>query len=126
MNSPFPQETVDILHLLMTAVLADDVIKDEEIQALSHAAATLNLVDFDNNQLSEDVLNSWLRENYTGVQAAYMNANKDMALVSLILRLEHRPDKKQIQKAIYDVCQADGVYHTNEKVLASLISAYWT
>jgi len=126
MTDTIPSETEDILHLLVNAVLADEVVRDEEVIALSEAAIALELKDASGAPLEKTWVQSWVRDNYRALFDIYGFQDQDTDLINLIMRMQGRHDKGRILGALTQICHADAEYHKNEKMLISLISAYWS
>jgi len=66
----FSTETIDVLHILINAVLADDFIRPEQLQMLSKRTGELNLTDINGAPISQAVIQNWLVENYSSAGGA--------------------------------------------------------
>jgi len=122
----FSTETIDVLHILINAVLADDFIRPEQLQMLSKRTGELNLTDINGAPISQAVIQNWLVENYSSVVETYAGIGKDVQQIHLFIRLNDYKNKSRLIEIIIEICNADGAYHQNEKVLVELVKAYWT
>jgi len=119
------QDTIDLLNLLTKAVIADMVIKDVEIEAFVTAASSLSLTDIHGQALTPDMLRDWFNRHHNELYQVYFGSDGNMEMTRLVMRMQDRPDKDAILKALGIISETDGNFHMNEKVLISLIDAYW-
>ena len=60
------------------------------------------------------------------VVETYAGIGKDVQQIHLFIRLNDYKNKSRLIEIIIEICNADGAYHQNEKVLVELVKAYWT
>jgi len=127
MAAEFSQDTLDTLHLLASAMLIDNVVRDREVDVFSQAVQAFNCLDQNDVPISAEAAKVWFREHHEDLHGLYGDTQNNIALTKLVIRLQDRSqaDKTDHIEAIRAICHADSEYHVNERILISLIKAYW-
>ncbi len=118
-------ETENILKLLCFVILADGHIYAEEIDALSECSNTIGLMDKQGHPLSREVVQKWFYAQKTTLSESNSDTDRDIILTRLILKLADYPDKPKVVEALQSISAADGIIHREEKLMTSIVKAYW-
>ena len=119
-------DTIDVIHILVNAVRADQYMLEVEIKVIIDAAADLGICTHDGQLVSDTDFLYWLNAHFDEIAAQYDGEKRDIALVTLLSRMASRDDLKMIEKTVMDICHSDGEYHHNERMLSEMIRAYWS
>ncbi len=118
-------DTQKVLQLLAQVIVADGHIYDSELEALAECARDINLQDQSGAVLSEDFVRDWFARHTAELSAFRDASNSDVELTRLILSLSDWPDKTAVVNALNKISRADGTMHMEEKLLISIVRAYW-
>jgi len=120
-----PVESQKVLELLAHVIVADGHIFEAEIEAFIDCAADIPLLNNAGERLSGDFVKGWFESHATQISAFRANDNSDIDLTRLILSLADFPDKQTVVDALVKISRADGDEHMEEKLLISIVKAYW-
>ncbi len=120
-----PIQTQKILELLAQVIVADGHIYESELAAFSACAAEIPLLDNSGTRITHDFVRGWFEAHSTQISAFRANDNSDVDLTRLILSLADYPEKQAVVDALIKISQADGDEHLEEKLLISIVKAYW-
>lgn len=119
------EDTQKMMRLLSQVILADGHIYDEEIEALVKGVAELGLTDQSGALLSAEQTRAWFKAYLQELNDTWSTEKKDVTLTRLILSLANWPDKQAVVKTLEAISLADANFHTEEKLLISIVRAYW-
>lgn len=120
-----PDPTQNMLRLMSQVILADGHIYPSEVEALVSGAETLRLADSKGSYLTPIQIREWFTGYLDELNATSSTVPKEIALTQLILSLAEWPDKQAVLKTLTKISQADANFHKEEKLLISIIKAYW-
>lgn len=120
-----PTETQKILELLAQVIVADGHVYESELEAFAACAAEIPLMNNKGERISNDFVRGWFEAHSSQISAFKANDNSDVDLTRLILSLADYPNKKAVVTALINISQADGDEHIEEKLLISIVKAYW-
>jgi uncharacterized tellurite resistance protein B-like protein len=118
-------QTQNMMRLLSQVILADGHIHASEIEALENGAQSLALSRNDGQRLSSEEIKSWFTGYLQELNEASSDVPKEIALTQLILSLADWPDKPAVVETLEKISCADAEFHFEEKVLISIVRAYW-
>lgn len=118
-------DTDKVLRLLSQVIVADGHIFDTELEALGSCALDLGLKDQAGMPLTEAFVRDWFARHAVALSAFRDASNSDIELTRLILSLADWPDKRAVVDALTKISRADGNMHMEEKLLISIVRAYW-
>lgn len=119
------EETQNMMRLLSQVILADGHIFESEVQALISGVQTLKLSDEAGALLSDVKIREWFNGYLTTLNETWSNEAKDVTMTRLILSLDDWPDKQSVVDVLTKLSIADANFHREEKVLISIVKAYW-
>jgi len=120
-----PIETQKMMQLLSQVILADGHIYATEIEALALGAVKLGLKDKDGILLSDSATQQWFENYLQELNTTWSTTPKDILLTQLILSLAEWPNKQAVVDVLEDISLADADLHREEKLLISIVRAYW-
>ena len=120
-----PVGTQKILELLAQVIVADGHIYESELDAFAACAEDIPLLDNEGIQISPDFIRGWFEAHSTQISAFRANDNSDVDLTRLILSLAEWPEKQAVVDALVKISRADNNEHMEEKLLISIVKAYW-
>lgn len=118
-------ETQKVLELLSQVIVSDGHIYESELEALSRCAVAIGLSHKNGEPVSEDFVRGWFEAHRTQISSFRANDNSDVELTRLILSLADWPKKQAVVEALIDISKSDGNMHIEEKLLISIVKAYW-
>ncbi|NNE57044.1 MAG: hypothetical protein HKN36_02955 [Hellea sp.] len=118
-------DTQKILELLAQVIVADGHIHSSEIDALAEAAKSIGLTDQQGALLKEAEIKHWFISHTEEISAFHDTDNSDIQLTRLILSLSNWPEKQKVVDALGAISRADHEEHMEEKLLISIVRAYW-
>jgi len=118
-------QTQNIMRLLSQVILADGHILPSEIEALIRSVQGLELTDSEGDVLRSPQIRNWFDGYLQELNDAPSEMSKEVALTHLILSLAEWPNKKAVVEALEKISQADADFHIEEKLLISIVKAYW-
>ncbi|MEP3890331.1 MAG: hypothetical protein ABJN69_07670 [Hellea sp.] len=113
------------MQLLSQVIVADGNIYGEEISALAQGVIELGLTDASGVLLSEENIRRWFEGYLQELRGIWATQAQDVTLIHLILSLSEWPDKQAIINTLEKISLADADFHKEEKLLISIIKAYW-
>jgi len=120
-----PTLSQKILELLAQVIVADGHVFPSEIDAFASCAADIPLLDNAGKRLSTDFVRGWFESHATQISAFRQDDNSDIQLTRLIISLSEWPEKQAVIDALSKISKADGNEHIEEKLLISIVKAYW-
>lgn len=125
LNNMISQTTHDVLKLMSFVILADGHVCPSEIDAFVQCAKQVPLYDTDQVLLDDRFLTHWFHQNQKAISEAVLSSESDVELVRLVTGLSGLPNKDDVVKAMIHIGYADGYLHETEKVMISIVRAYW-
>ncbi len=119
------ENTEKLLKLLSQVIVADGHIHDSEVDALIECSKSIGLKDTFGILLGDKTIKSWFSDHAEELSAFKASDNSDIQLTRLILSLADWPDKVSVVNALEKIMLADGQLHMEEKLLISIVRAYW-
>jgi len=115
----------DILYLLAHMVVADGVVRIEEIDSFVKAARSLDLKNVSGARYGRRWLLTWFNENLRKIQIDARSHDALYIQGQLISRLNAVDNKPEILRHLSAISNANGRPHINENILLSLTAARW-
>ena len=125
MEKSIPVQTQKVLELLAQVIVADGHVLESEIMAFTECTALIPLYDLDGVQLTETFAKSWFQQHSEKISRFRDDDNSDIELTRLILSLAEFPAKQHVVDALQKISRSDGHEHMEEKLLISIVKAYW-
>jgi len=119
------QASVDVMHVLVNAVQADQKLDKAEVNVIVEAMEDIDIRTHDGYALNRIDLLYWLEAHYTDIVAQYSGTKRDLELVILLSRMKRRDDLDPIIKVIAEISLADGEFHEDEQSFLNLVASYW-
>jgi len=117
--------THKLLKLLSQVIVADGHIFESEIEALVDCGSAIDLRSNSGVPLKPDDIRGWFADHAEELSAFKAADNSDVQLTRLILSLADWPEKQGVVDALDKISRADGEIHIEEKLLLSIVKAYW-
>lgn len=114
-----------MLRLLSQVIIADGHIHESELKALMDCVETIGLKDKYDILLGREAVKSWFSDHADELSAFKASDNSDVQLTRLIVSLADWPEKQSVVDALEKISRADGQVHMEEKLLISIVRAYW-
>jgi len=118
-------DTQKILELLAQVIVADGHIHSSEVEALTEAAQSIGLVEKNGARLEHGEIRKWFEDHTKEISAFRESDNSDVQLTKLIISLSEWPEKQKVVDALGAISRADDEVHMEEKLLISIVRAYW-
>jgi len=118
-------DTQKVMELLSQVIVADGHIYKSEIEALTECASSIGLADTSGKLLTEDFVRGWFESHSAQISSFRADDNSDINLTRLILSLSDWPKKQAVVDGLIAISKSDGLMHTEEKLLISIVRAYW-
>ena len=125
LNNTISQTTHDVLKLMSFVILVDGHVCPSEIDALVQCAKKVPLYDSDQVLLDDRFLTHWFNQNQKAISDTVLSSERDVELVRLVTGLSGLLNKDAVVKALIHIGYADGHLHGAEKVMISIVKAYW-
>jgi len=122
---PISDDTQKMMRLLSQVILADGHIFQSEVDAMVASVRDLGLTDDIGVPLSVPKIREWFNAYMIELSETWLREPKDVTIMKLILSLSHWPDKQPIVDVLTKVSVADAEFHREEKLLISIVKAYW-
>ena len=119
------ENTQKMLRLLSQVIIADGHIHDSELNALTDCVKSIGLKDKYNILLGHEAVKNWFSDHADELSAFKASDNSDVQLTRLIVSLSDWPEKQPVVDALEKISRADGQVHMEEKLLISIVRAYW-
>ena len=119
------ETTHKLLKLLSQVIVADGHIYDSEVKALAECVEALGLKSDSDHLINAEEIKVWFAQHADELSAFKESDNSDVQLTRLILSLADWPEKQQVVDALEKISRADGQVHMEEKLLISIVKAYW-
>lgn len=118
-------ETQKLMRLLSQVILADGHVYETEMDALVQGVRELGLKDLSGAVLSAENVHQWFDAYLQDLNESWSTAPKDVILTQLILSLAEWPRKQEVVNVLKKISLADSDFHAEEKLLISIVKAYW-
>jgi len=115
----------DILSLLAHVVIADSVVRMEEVDAFITAAQQLGLRGKNGRQRSRKWLLTWFKAELPRIKTEAKDHHIHNVWSEGLVRLSQHEDRRHILKQMCEISYAKGRPHTNEQLLVALASGHW-
>jgi len=120
----FDQTTIDILTLLATAVLADKILIEKEIDVFVTSSKTI-CSDIDVKPApSEARLINWFEMNKDMIQSKLNQADFETWFINLTRRLRKLPNISKLLAEIETIAKSDDEFHISEKAYLVLVDKH--
>ena len=124
-NMDISENTEKMLRLLSQVIIADGHIHDSELNALTDCVNSIGLKDKYDILLGRETVKNWFSDHADELSAFQASDNSDVQLTRLIVSLSDWPEKQPVVDALEKISLADGKMHMEEKLLISIVRAYW-
>ena len=115
----------NLMRLLSQLIFADGHIFPSEIEALISGVQDLGLEDTAGQVLAPAQIRNWFAGYMQDLNESPSSAPKDVEITRLILSLAEWPDKQSVVEALEKISVSDADFHKEEKILISIVRAYW-
>ena len=115
----------DVLSLFAVTIFADKRVFAKEIETFMRAAKRMNVIQNDDEHLSEAKLLYWFDVHKDSIRQVVKSSEFEPWLYSLLERLKPVKNKNVILNIMADIAKSDSDFHVSEKALIVLTANYW-
>lgn len=115
----------DILSILAHVVIADNVVRTEQVDAFIKGAQQLNLHAANGQSRSRRWLMSWFKSELPRLKSETENHHVHKVWRDQFVRLRELDNTQNILHQMCAISNAYGRPHTNEQLLVALAAGHW-